>query len=404
MATAIFEVAGQIRQAMTRPEFRHYRQIGLDAYPYRALNRGKVYLAFFVVSSPELIEIVAIGRVAPGDRSGMSNRNLEFDLCREVAPAVIVQSDTAVYYDLVRALKGRTALNDLEEQNLLDVISESSKSAASDVEDLLTQVESNVLGGSVGFLLSCEQDAVVLSLKAANLQRESPKLSLWQANSLHSPFMTGLSESRDPQTFQSCVDHGVLESHRSEVLSSFGWMRVARSKDGQGTGVTLVNVRPVGTLEPAGVDFVYFDPGCGNIALLHYGKDWTLDGYLDYVDDLYEGQDDPHDPRLSSNPVFAKRVIVENFAAGKNLLIGGQIRIARDIRVREPGLNGRFSSERHLSNSTFASLLGGGWLGGRAADFGQVRDVVELVLDANRAVVVAVRSTWDPPPANQRLF
>jgi hypothetical protein len=48
-----------------------------------------------------------------------------------------------------------------------------------------------------------------------------------------------------------------------------------------------------------------------------------------------------------------------------------------------------------LSNSTFAALLGGGWLGGRKAGYKQACEVVELVLENNRSAIIAVHSDWD---------
>lgn len=391
---AIFEVAGQIQQAMHRRAFQQDGLIALDAYPYRALQRGEQCLAVFVERAADSVTVVALGRVLPGDLSGTSNRNLEFDFCRTVTPGVPVPPGTEVYSNVTSVLESRTTLAPAKSDKLLSVISEFGKHAAHEVECLRSQIKPNTVGGGAGFLLACEQDAVALSLKAANLHAQLSKLSTWAADSPGQPFITGLTEAREPETFWSCPDHQALWSQRNGA-PVFGWMRLARDKRGRGPGVTLVNVRPVGDYEPTGVDLIYLHPKFGALALLHYSSDRTFPEYVDEIDRMYAGEENSTDPRLAPKPGFVKFTANRHFEATKERLLAGTIHVARNLRDWERQHDGRFSSQRHLSNSTFAALLGSGWLGGRKAGYKQAREVVELVLETNRAVIITVHSDWD---------
>jgi hypothetical protein len=391
---AIFEVSGQIQQAMQRRAFQHDGLIALDAYPYRALRRGEQCVAAFVERAADSLTIVALGRVVPGDLSGASNRNLEFDFCRTVTPGVPVPPDTEVYSSVTSVLESHTTLDPAKSDELLFMISESGTQAGHDVERLRSQTEPNVVGGDIGFLLACEQDAVALSLKAANLHAQLSNLSTWAADSASPPFITGLAEARKPETFWSCPDHEILGSQRNRA-QVFAWMRLARDKRGHGPGVTLVNVRPVGDDEPSGVDLVYFHPKFGALALLHYSSDRTFPEYVDDIDRMYTGEENPTDPRLAPNPAFVKFTAKRHFEATNEWLLRGTIHVARNLRDWEQRYGGDCNSQRHLSNSTFAALLGGGWLGGRKAGYKQAGEVVKLVLETKRAVVIAVHSDWD---------
>ncbi|RSN66006.1 hypothetical protein DMH01_06650 [Amycolatopsis sp. WAC 04182] len=392
---------------MQQQTFQQDGLIALDAYPYRALKRGKQCVAVFVERSTESVTIVALGRVVPGDMSGASNRNLEFDFCRAVTPAVSIPPDTEIYFSVTSALESRTTLPPDHSDKVLSVISQSSKHAAHEVECLRSQTEPNTITGNAGFLLACEQDAVALSLKAANLHAQLSKLSTWAADSPDLPFITGLAEAHEPEAFRACHDHQVLRSEQGEI-QVLAWMRLARDKRSRGPGVTLVNVRPVGDYEPTGVDLVYLNPKFGALALLHYSSDRTFPQYVDEIDRRYASEEDPTDPRLAPRPGFVKFTTYRHFEASKERLLGGNIHVASDLRGWERRHDGQFASQRHLSNSTFAALLGGGWLGGRKAGYKQAREVIELVLQTNRAVIIAVHSDWNSLAqhsfSNQRLF
>jgi hypothetical protein len=359
----IFDVTDQVEQAMQRQAFQRDGLIGLDAYPYRALKRGKQCMAVFVERTADLVMIVALGRVMPGDLSGKSYRILEFDLCDMVTPGVPVTPNTDMYSDITHALRNRTTLTPLKSDKLLALISQSSKHAAYIVKQLRSHMEPNRVDGETGFLLACEQDAIALSLKAANLHTQLSKLSTWTADSPCPPLISGLKEAREPDDFWSCPENEVLLPARNGTRV-FGWMRMARDEDGYGLGVTLVDVRPIGNSEPSGVDLVYFHPRFGALALLHYSSDRSFPEYVDDVDRLYAGEDNLTDPRLVPRPGFVKFTTKRHFEATKERLLNGTIHAAMDLRDWKCRRDGQFNSQRHLSNSTFAALLGGGWLGG----------------------------------------
>ncbi|WAL67674.1 hypothetical protein ORV05_07800 [Amycolatopsis cynarae] len=402
----IFEVAGHVQQALQQPAFQVNGLIALDAYPYRTLKRGKQSVAVFVERTNDLVTVVALGRVLPGDLSGASNRNLEFDLCRTVRPGVLIPSDTEVHLELISGLRRRATLTPLKSDELLGVIAKSGEHAAREVECLLSQMEPKRVRGEAGFLLACEQDAVALSLKAANLHAQLSKLSTWSAGSPDPPLITGLKEAREPETFWSCPDHKVLWSQRNGV--DFGWMRLARENNGSGLGVTLVNARPAGGQRPAGVTLVYFHPKFRALALLHYSSDRTFPEYVDEIDALYSSEGNPADPRLAPKPGFIKFAKTKDFETTKERLLGGTIHLATDLRNWEQWRHLQFRPQRHLSNSTFAALLGGGWLGARDAGYSQAREVIERVLETNHAAVIAVQGHWDAamrrPPSDYSLF
>lgn len=390
----IFEAAGQLELAMALPQFQRDGLVRLDAYPYRTLERGKRYVAVFVGRTTDSARIVAIGRVIPGDLSGASNRNLEFDLCRRVAPDVPVPRNSERYSDVAMALEQHRALDSKQGEALLKMISKFSEDHADVVAALRTQMEPKTVEGAAGYLLACEQDAVALSLKAANLHGPLAKLSTWSAGSPDAGFIAGLSEAREPEAFRSSPDHEVLPAQDSGS-ETFAWMRVDR---GETYGVTVINIRP-GSTEPIGTDLIHLQPKLGSLVLLHYGADGTYSPVVDEVDTRYAGGDNPSDPRLAPRPGFVKFAAYRhgNFEATRDRLLGGRIHVAGDLRAWQPRPDDRFASRRHLSSSTFAALLSGGWLGGRGAGHQQAREVVDLALRANHAVVVAVQGECDPP-------
>ncbi|MGW4112568.1 hypothetical protein ACWEFJ_16970 [Actinosynnema sp. NPDC004786] len=379
---------------MQQKAFQQDGTIPLDAHPYRTLKRSKQSLAVFVEKAADSITIVAFGRVVPGDLSGTSNRNLEFDSCRMVTPGVSASPNTRLHSILTRALENRATLTPGQGDELASLISQFSKHAANKIKSLRKQMELKTVTGNAGFLLACEQDAVALSLKAANLHTQLSKLSTWSSDSPGMPFITGLKEAHNPVEFWSCPDHQVLRLQQDET-PPFGWMRLTRDKRGSGQGVTLVNIRPIGDYEPAGADLIYLHPKFGALALLHYSPNRNFPDYVDKIDSMYADKGSLGDLRLAPRPGFIKFTENRKFEATRERLLSGTIHVAEHLRNVGRQHDGRFQSQRHLSNSTFAALLGSGWLGAREASYEKAREVVKMTLGANRAAVIAVHSEWE---------
>ena len=389
----VFEVAGQIREAMARDAFRYDRLIALDAYPYRPLDRGRPYVAVFAERSDDALAIVALGRVVPGDRSGVSNRNLEFDHCDLLPAPVLVSRDDPLTRPVREAIDKRRALMPSHGEKLLDVIAAAGSLIAAAVGLLREAVAPSVVKGKAGLVLGCERDAVALCLKAANMTATLSSLSAWVGDTKQTSFIAGLEDAADPANFWKYPESDVLPFAQDSALD-FGYMQASRGESASGKSLALIDIRPGDGTMPHGVALVYLHCVSGALVVLGYdGYESRLPWWRwDDFDQRYAGEAHPNDPRMIATPGFVKTNGHGPFdAAATDRLLPGEIRAATHMRDWDPERAHSFDSQRHLSNSTFAALLGAGWLGGRAAGFQQVREIADVLLRERLAVVIAVQ-------------
>ena len=412
----VFEVTDQLRRAIEKPEFSSHGRIPLDAYPFRSLKRGTPYVALFVDQSagPHAVVIHAVGRVVPGDRSGESNRNLTFDCCYRLDTPLAVRAPGAFESDLwnkdvIRAVDRRTPLPPHAGADLLSLVASVGPEAKQAVTALIERLKPRVIEGDAGFVLACERDAAVLALKAANLHQEISTLSDWQTGPPDTPFIAGLPFADTQAQRASRNDPAVLALIEEELDARAGRVHVSRTV-GYGPIVDLINLRPAGSGTPDGVDLVYFHPRNGVLALLRYTASATwpasyqqvIDSGIGYagaeildplfaLDESLAGAANPNDPRMVATACFVKFSGRTVFDPDATPLIPGNIHVAADLRAAAPRPDDPFASDRHLNNSTFAALLGAGWLGVRAAHSEDVYSVARVLTEQNRALVIVVQ-------------
>lgn len=414
-SVVVFEVTGQLQGAIEQLKPLVPGSIPLDAHPYRRLKRGMSYLALFVDQSagPASVSIHAIGRVLPGDRSGASNRNLEFDYCYRLESPVPVPPPTRFgggiwNADVVKAEANRTPLPPHAGTELLTMVASAGPGAEQAVEDLVQRLAPRVIDGNAGFVLACERDAVVLALKAANLHKEISALSDWRAGSPDEPFVAGLAMTAEQEQRRSDDEAGAFGSV-PYFDARTSRVHVSRSI-GYGPSVSLINLRPRRGGTPDGVDLVYLHPRDGALAVLRYTEAKTWPGSyqmqissgigfahaavldpLRELDESFTSTVNPNDPRMVASACFVKFAGHKSFDPDANALIAGNIHVAADLRAPAPRLDDPFTSDRHLNNSTFAALLGAGWLGARAADERLLFATARKLVANNRAVLIAIQ-------------
>jgi hypothetical protein len=311
--------------------------------------------------------------------------------------------------EVVKAVANRVPLPPLAGSDLLSAVAAASSEAEQAIKDLIQRLTPRVLEGNAGFVLACERDAAVLALKAANLHQEISALSAWRSSSPEEPFVAGLAITAE-QTQRWSYDRANAVGSVPELEARSSRAHVSRAI-GYGPSINLINLRPSRSNTPDGVDLIYFHPQNGALAILRYTatRTWPgsyqmqIDSGIGYADaavlDPLQTLDEslmstinPNDPRMVATACFVKFAGHKPFDPDTNALIAGNIHVAADLRAPTPRCDDPFSSDRHLNNSTFAALLGAGWLGTRAADSGLLFATARKLVAENRAVMIAIQS------------
>lgn len=277
------------------------------------------------------------------------------------------------------------------------------------------------LSGAAGQRLAQEKDAVGALLTIAGMPRDI--LRDWSGAAPDVPFLDGLPQQEEYETTLIAHDAGRFAGWIPAPVSRPRWRRFVRGTQ----ELFVMNADSTSVEHSLGVDMVYFHEQRQSFVLVQYKKlsrsgqgDWIyrpdarMRSQLDRMRavDADCATDEPEaDFRLLPTPCMVKLCRPDVIDVDSDALLEGMY-LPRELfeqligdgtgAVRGPRGGPRIVHDpqsRHLSNTLFTGLVGGGWIGSTGTGTTLVMEQLKVSLGEKRAVVLGVRSDGRPTKA-----
>lgn len=372
----------------------------LTASWHQRLRRLGIFISAMVPANEHAI--VALGIVIPGKREGDFERRItveEFTGLARPLPLAAIRRHLGTRY---AGVISHGPMNEAASSRLIAAIRAEDPTLGELLDRLVARVTVSMPDGHAGDVRGQEKDAVNGLIRAfsgdTSVLRDAGVVSSDQ------PYIMALPDENQ------IIDHDAIRFRDWPGFNTavFG-TRVFVHDDRQ---LVVVNANNGPIEHITGVDLIYFNPHHGCFVLVQYKNfkaergelvvrpDERLLSQLDRMREI-DGKcgpgDDLEDIRLSSKPCFLKLCEPGTVRADSIDMIKGMylprehfeaVLNSRDARGPRGGRRiGVAVPPRHLSNDTFTTLLGHGWIGSSGIGTEYVRQQIRQSLEDRGSVV-----------------
>ncbi len=266
-----------------------------------------------------------------------------------------------------------------------------------------------------------ERDAIALALETwggANLRKKVLREAASRTRRGPAPFLANLQGATLREDTMINHDHNVFPGF--ETVQRYCQASVELESEGQ--TLTIVNVNRLTVEQTLGVDLIYYHHTFDSFVLVQYkrlvpegsskrpiyrpnsdsslGKEMErMKQWSEYLETLSESASSLNDVRLSSRPFYLKlcNAVVKSgldpsLIKGMYLPLDLWDLLLDDDSARGPRGGVAISwdtCKRKLNNTTFTTLLKGGWIGSSKGASAHLSMILEKLLGANRMVIIA---------------
>lgn len=428
----------------------------MRSFAYRLVpwDSNRWHVGVFLAERTDALAVVGVGLVHRGRQSASYERNVDVEDVTATAPIPLarIKHRLGGFADAV-AQEG--PVTEARGSRLLDALIAESPELEPIIARLVRRIADDVTAGVAGELQGFQKDGTGVLLMARGMART--ELRRYVPQPAGTPFIAGLpaaptvglaaqpiptlqppelgadpeSEGRgeEPSLQVGNVTEDQLINHDADRVPFQDWFRANDQRVGWRTftdgfkRMEIFNANRTDAEHEMGVDLIYHNVAQDSFVMVQYKRmrpeeelvyrpDRHLAGELERMQRVDEecrkhDVDRSDDVRLLPTPCMVKLCAPQTVVQDSLELITGMyfgrehfVAMLNSPRCRGPrgGVQMSFANvPRHLNNTTFAELLGSGWIGSRGRGSDYVGQQIAASLEAGRAVVAGIDFTARAP-------